>query len=254
MKSLRYILLSGLLVTSLAACDKASNSSSPSASYDSNTGSGKGGSLARFTIAQNHMYVVDNSNLLVYSLSNPGTPTLVSTQIVGFNIETIYSYKDKLFIGSSDAMYIYSISDAAHPDRMGSASHVRSCDPVVANDTVAYVTVRGGSTCGGSRNSLFVYDVKNILNPVQRNVIDMQSPWGLGMWNNILYVCDGANGLKIYNISSKYSPYYVGEMNDDTYYDVIPLDDMLVCMVQGGVLLYEIKPNGSLVKMAKIVS
>ncbi len=67
-------------------------------------------------------------------LSNTAHPQLKGSIDVGFSIETIYSYKDKLFIGPSTAMYVYSLTDPAHPDKLGQAQHVRACDPVVAND------------------------------------------------------------------------------------------------------------------------
>ncbi|HEY9178907.1 MAG TPA: hypothetical protein VIN07_14525 [Flavipsychrobacter sp.] len=252
MKSLKYIAF--ILLTAFSvSCDKANQSTSPSSSgFDNNPGTGQGGSLARFTIAQKHLYVVDDMKLHTYSLANPSSPKLTSTQLIGADIETIYSYKDKLFIGSQDAMYVYSISDAGHPDKLGTASHVRACDPVVANDTVAYVTVRSGNSCGGTTNAMFIYDVKNVLSPSQRNVINMDSPWGLGMSGNTLFVCQGSNGLAIYDISNRFYPSLKKRYYDDTYYDVIPYNDMLICMVQGGMLLYELKPDGQILKLAKI--
>lgn len=252
MKSVKYILLV-IVIAFSTSCDKASNGNM-STQADSGGGTGQGGSLARFTIAQKHLYVVDDMKLHTYSLANPSSPKLTSTQFIGEDIETIYSYKDKLFIGSQSAMYIYSISDAAQPDKLGSASHVRACDPVVADDTVAYVTVRGGNTCGGTRNAMFVYDVRNVLNPTERNVIDLESPWGLGMHGNTLFVCNGGNGLAIYDITNRYYPKLKQSIFDDTYYDVIAYDDMLICMVQGGTLLYELKNDGQIVKLAKISS
>lgn len=251
MKNIQYILFL-LFIAMASSCDKANNSTS--GSPDQSGGSGKGGSLARFTIAQQHLYVVDQQKLITYSLANPASPKVTSSQFIGIDIETIYSYKDKLFIGSQDAMYIYSISDAGHPDKLGSASHVRACDPVVADDTVAYVTVRSGNTCGGSRNAMFVYDVRHVLNPVERNVINLESPWGLGMSGNTLFVCNGGNGLAVYDITNRYYPVLKKKIYDDTYFDVIPYGDMLICMVQGGTLLYELRPDGEIIKLGKINS
>lgn len=256
MKSLKYIILF-VAVIATAACEKQSNSaapnsSSPTSGGDNGGGTGQGGSLARFTIAQKHLYVVDDQKLHTYSLANAASPKLTSTQYLGEDIETIYSYKDKLFIGSQQAMYIYSIANAARPDKLGEASHVRACDPVVANDSVAYVTVRSGTNCGGALNAMFVYDITNILNPKERNVLNIQSPWGLGMYNNTLFVCNGDNGLSVYDISNRYYPSLKQQYYDDTYYDVIPYENMLICMVKGGMLLYELKTDGQIVKLAKI--
>lgn len=254
MKSIKYIAL--IMILAIAAgCDKQSSApgnASTGAAGDMGGGTGQGGSLARFTIAQNHLYVVDDRKLHTYSLSDPNAPRLTSTVILGRDIETIYSYKDRLFIGSQDAMYIYSISDAANPDKLGEASHVRACDPVVADDTVAYVTVRSGNSCGGTLNALIVYDVTNLLNPQERRSLNISSPWGLGMSGNTLYVCNGSSGLSVYDISKRYNPTLKLQYSDDTYYDVIPYENLLICMVEGGMLLYEMKSDGQLLRLAKI--
>ncbi len=253
MKFINYISIALIAAISFTACNKEDNGTPTSAPDQSGT-TGQGGSLARFTIAQNHLYVVDDRVLYAYSLANPASPKLTSSKALGEDIETIYSYKDKLFIGSQNAMYIYSISDAANPDKLGQASHVRACDPVIANDSVAYVTVRGGSNCGGTLNALYVYDVKNVLQPKERNVVNQESPWGLGMSRNTLYICNGSAGMSIYDITDNYYPKLKQRIYDDTYYDVIVLDDMLICMVEGGTLLYELKGDGQIVKMGKISS
>ncbi|MCB0698310.1 MAG: hypothetical protein H6551_02285 [Chitinophagales bacterium] len=252
MKYISYIVFAfAILVT--ASCSKQDNGNLATASPDSG-GTGQGGSLARFTIADDYLYVVDDKKLYAYSLANPMSPKLTSTQNIGEDIETIYSFKDKLFIGSQNAMYIYSIANGASPDKLGEASHVRACDPVIANEDVAYVTVRSGTGCGGTINALYVFDITNILSPRQKTVINMEGPWGLGMSGSRLYVCNGSSGMNIYDISNKYYPKLVQQIYDATYYDVIVYNDVLICMVEGGTLLYEIKGDGQIVKMGRISS
>lgn len=253
MKYISYIVLA-FAVLFVSACSKQDNGSTPTASFENGGTTGQGGSLARFTIAGDYLYVVDDQKLYAYSLANPTSPKLSSSQILREDIETIYSFKDKLFIGSQDAMYIYSIANGAAPSKLGEASHVRACDPVVANEDVAYVTVRSGTGCGGSVNALYVYDITNILNPRQKNVVNMEGPWGLGMSGSRLYVCNGSSGMNIYDISDKYYPKLVQQIYDATYYDVIVYNDLLICMVEGGTLLYEIKGDGQILKMGQISS
>jgi len=248
MKQLSFLSIIFLFI--FAACSK-----SDSANKSSGTGNtGQGGSFARFTIATNHLYIVDNKKLYAYSLNNSENPQLKSTVDIGFDIETIYSFKDKLFIGSQNAMYIYSISNPAQPQKLGTASHIRSCDPVVANDTIAFVTVRGGSTCGGNQNALLIYDVKNILNPIQRNAVPLKNPYGLGMKEDRLYVCDGVNGLNVYDISDPLYPKYLKQIKGSTFYDVIIADNLLVCMIEGGTALFELAANDEINLMAKITN
>jgi hypothetical protein len=253
-KVLILILFAGLF----ASCRKDANggSSNNSASGGSTSGNaGQGGSLARFTIAQDHLFMVNDRELKTFSLANPADPVLTKSITIGEDIETIFSYRDKLFIGSRNAMYIYSIANPSSPQELGQASHVRACDPVVANDSIAYVTVRRGTDCGGTTNALYVYDVTNILNPKQKNVIALDGPWGLGMMNNRLYVCDGGNGLIVYNITNPLYPSQIKRVSGEIFYDVIPVDseNILICMIEGGIAIYS-TANDELQKLAKIVN
>ena len=247
MKRLFFFLI---VVLGLQACSKSSNSAG---SFSNGQGvTGQGGSLARFTIARNHLYVVDDNKLYAYSLASSDRPQLKSQVDVGFNIETIYSYEDKLFIGSRSAMYIYSIADAGNPAILGEASHVRACDPVVANDTLAYVTVRSGSNCGGMMNALLVYNIRNVMNPTLLNTVPMTNPWGLGLKDNRLYVCDGNAGLVVYDLSDAVHPKVVRKLNNETFYDVIPTSDLLIAMVEGGTSLYSYQSGDTLKHMSKV--
>lgn len=216
-------------------------------------GTGQGGSLARFTISQNHLYVVDNRKLYTYSLANSEKPQLVNEKEIGMDVETIYPFKDKLFIGSQNAMYIYSLQDPSKPDYIGTASHVRACDPVVADNDVAYVTVRSGSSCGDTVNVLIVYNIQNETSPYEVARRDMNNPWGLGIRSNRLYVCDGNAGLSIYDITNLENPKQIAKITGESFYDVIPTDDLLICMIDGGTALYEYGSGDELIQVAKII-
>jgi len=236
----------------LFGCSKSDNNAG-TGNNGGNNSSGQGGSLARFTIAGRYLYVVDDEKLYTYSLGNSAHPQLKSTVNIGFSIETIYPYGDKLFIGSQNAMYIYSIADPELPASLGTATHVRSCDPVVANDSLAYVTVRSGSNCGGNINALLVYDIRNVLQPKQLNTVPLTSPWGLGMKGNRLYVCNGTSGLNVYDITNADKPRQIKQITDETFFDVIITpDNMLIAMIQGGTALYQLKANDEMVLLAKI--
>jgi hypothetical protein len=249
MKRILSLLIILIAIVTFAACSKDESGKSTTPGTP-----GQGGSLARFTIAWNYLYIVDDQKLYAYSLANPQAPQLKSTVNLGFDIETIYSFKDKLFIGSQNAMYIYSLTNPASPAQLGTASHVRACDPVVANDSIAYVTVRMGSTCGGNQNALLIYDVKNVLNPVQRNATPLTNPHGLGLKDNRLYVCDGDNGLFVYDVTDPVYPQYIKQLKGETFYDVIIADDLLVCMIDGGTALFQLGAGDEITLMAKITN
>lgn len=217
---------------------------------------GQGGSLARFAIVGNYLYSVDESQLKVFDINIPDNPVLRSTQDVGFAIETIFPFKDKLFIGSTSQVYIFSITDPADPKKLSSAISpevLRRCDPVVAKDTVAYATLRTNGPCGGVQSILAVYDIKDITNPVQVATYSVGEPYGLGYSGDVLYVCDRQNGLLVLDISQPYQPVPVNiTINDGFYIDVIPYQNTLICWVTTGIILYDITDNRNPVLIAKI--
>lgn len=226
-----YIFISVLFVL-LTACSKDAKDAGPS--------TGKGGSLARFAIAGNYLYLVSESTLQSYDITNI-TPVLKDSVHIGWGIETIFAYEDKLFIGSQDALYTYSLDNPAKPQHESRIAHFRSCDPVVTQGNTAYVTLRGGRACGGLMNALMTYDVTDIKNPVLKNQIDLSGPYGLGVQDSALYVCDGYYGLVVYDITKPLTPKKLEVIHDQAIYlDVIPYHGVLICYVQGGIKLYDI--------------
>lgn len=203
---------------------------------------GQGGSLARFAITGNYLYTVDASKLRVYNISDPADLQLKSTVEVGFEIETIYPFKDKLFIGSTSVVHIFSIENPEQPQKLSTAISpqvLRRCDPVVARDNVAYATLRTNGACGGSQSILAVYDITNITNPVQKTAINVPEPYGLGYQQNALYVCS-RDSLLVFDITDAWQPRKTTALKDGSYVDVIPTSNTLICWVRDGLLLYDI--------------
>jgi len=227
-----------LFVFLMLGCEKMA---SDSAAYNPSTGSG--GSMARFTIVGNYLYTVDKSDLKVFDIANPANPVFKQKVPVGFEIETIYPFADKLFIGSTSMVHIFSIANPEQPQKLSEAispTVLRRCDPVVAKQNVAYATLRTNGICGGANSILAVYDITNITAPVQRNAISVNEPYGLGYSGNVLYVCDKVAGLLVYDISQPYEPAFIKSVDHGDYVDVIPFGNVLVCWVTNGMLLYDI--------------
>ena len=229
----------------LISCDKGMTSSADS-------GTGTGGSMARFTIVGNYLYLVDYSNLEVYDISL-GYARKKSSVFIGFMIETIFPYNDKLFIGSRDGMFIYSLSDPKRPQKIGAARHLRSCDPVVANDSVSYVTLRSGQACGVVTDGLYIYDIKDISNPKLLNLMQLSTPYGLGLKDSVVFVCRDAAGLTAVNVKNPSNPKELYTIKDGEFIDVIPYENLLICYVKSGLLLYDVSNPARIMKVANMM-
>lgn len=216
--------------------------------------SGKGGSMARFTISNDYLYTVDHGTLKTFDISIAKNPEYLKTkdQNLGFGIETIFSHDTLLYIGSQNGMYIYNITRPEFTQKMSMVSHIRSCDPVIASGKYAYVTLNSENTwCGNTSNILQIYDVSNPYSPLLIHTEGgFHHPRGLGIDNNKLFICD--NGVKIYNISNPEKPIWVDDFSEISVvknidsYDVIPLNGLL--LVTGANGLYQFDYKGDRVK------
>jgi hypothetical protein len=215
---------------------------------------GKGGSLARFTIARDHLYAVSNHYLYAYSLANPAAPQKVFSSTLNFDIETIYPYDKYLFLGTRTGLYLYSIDTASTPRLIGEARHARSCDPVVANDSVAFVTLKSGANCGPATSGLYIHDITTITRPLLKQTVPLPEPVGLGLQDTVLYVSCGIEGLKVFNVARPFTPDLLDTKKDGVYVDVIPYKGLLICYVQDGILLYDISNPARPVLVKKIAA
>lgn len=199
---------------------------------------GIAGSMARFSIVNNYLYAVNNTNLISFSIVTANNPVRTATQSVGWNIETIYPFSNKLFIGSMTGMFIYDITNPATPVAQGQFTHARRCDPVIADGSYAYVTLRVGNTCPGSSNELNVVNINNINSPTLAKSYPMTNPHGLTKDNNLLFICDGKNGLKMYDAANPLAIVLKKQLMDMETYDAIAFNGNLLVVAKDGLYQY----------------
>jgi hypothetical protein len=165
---------------------------------------GIGGSMARFGLYNDYLYAVDNANLHIFDIKNADSPNDIGQQNVGWDVETMFLYDGHMFLGTQSGMRIFSLEVPTVPNYISDFWHVTSCDPVVISDGYAYVTLRGGNSCGSNVNRLDVLelssDYKNITLVAS---YPLHGPYGLGVDDQTLFVCDSDAGLKVYDIEDK---------------------------------------------------
>ncbi|TJZ60598.1 hypothetical protein FAZ15_11425 [Sphingobacterium olei] len=209
---------------------------------------GVGGSMARFTLANEHLYTVNNTSLHLFDVGNPRKPIFVKDIPLGWGIETIFPYKDNLFIGSTTGMHIYNISQPGEPSRLSVYTHFTACDPVVVNDDYAFVTLRSGNICGLTNDVLEVIDIKDLTEPKLLKTFTMQNPHGLGLSGDVLYICEGDYGFKSFNVSdiSTIDKNLLEHLKDMKSTDVIPGPKSLIVVGKDGVCQYDYSNKGKI--------
>lgn len=204
------------------------------------------GSYANMLVIDNHMYVINKENLQTFSLEDPKAPKMLDEQFLGFNIESLLHHKGSLFIGSPQAMYIYEIQDDGIPQGQSVTSYsdfgADFCqrDPIAVTDKYAFASLSSieiGQCREVDRNEIRVFDIEDIYNPVQVNSVPMDSPRGIALDKDVLFICEADKGLKVMDVSDPTSFKLLYHFDGFKTFDVIANDGLLV--VVGPTKIYE---------------
>ncbi len=222
--------------------EDASYANSGGISGTTGTTYGVGGSMARFGLYKNFLYIVNQYNLFTFKLNSASDATLLNTSYVSWNVETIFITDNHLFLGTRNGLIVQSLEVPEKPSQVGSFSHITACDPVAIKGDLAFVTLKGGTSCGGTLNQL---DVIRMSNGYSKFTLlksyPMYGPQGLGIDDDLLFVCDGDVGLKIYNAADPLtiSQNQVASFPSINAYDVIPMNNYLFMIGDKGFMLYD---------------
>ena len=170
------------------------------------TGSDDGvkGTMNRIAVEFGHVYVISTDKL--YTFSNSFGLQKTSEININSDTETIYATNNRIYLGSTTALTLYSASNPSNPWEVSELQHTESCDPVLPNGNVVYYTLRaledeGCNSLG--ENTLNVVDVTNQNEMVVINSFQLDSPYGMALIGNNLLVGEGANGLTIFNANNQ---------------------------------------------------
>lgn len=220
----------------------------------SGSGVGIGGSMARFGIKNNVLYLLDQYTLKIFDITSKTTPVKYNDIYPGWGIETMFLTDKYMFLGTTTGMIIFDISVPLSPVQKSFFTHARSCDPVIVDDTLAYITLRTGTNCGGSLNTLDVVNIKDLSSPSLVMSYPMTNPHGLGKDGDLLFVCDGDDGLKVYDASdpSEISNHLIYTYPNINAFDVIPIGSVLVLIGDDGLYQYNYSNVSNITLLSKI--
>jgi hypothetical protein len=99
---------------------------------------------------------------------------------------------------------------------------------------------------------LEVIDVKDLKNPVLLKTYLMTNPHGLGIDNKTLFICDGDDGLKVFDASDykTISANQLAHYKNINTYDVIPYNNVAIMTGKDGIYQFDYSD----VKNIKLIS
>ncbi len=215
------------------------------------------GTINKIALDNSHVYVVGGEELYTFQ-ENGGSMSKVNEQEIGSDIETIYEEGDYLYVGTKSSMIVVNNSNPSSPTVSGRYTHEVSCDPVLPNGNIAYLTLRSvqADGCNGFVNLLEVIDITNKNNPTKIGDVTMASPYGMTMLDNHLFVGEGNNGISILDVTNASNPVKLVTYTSIKAYDVLKhpsLNDVILVTGNSGLKQYQFNPNtNTLVELSNV--
>jgi hypothetical protein len=209
--------------------------------FNNTPSSGISGSITKFSVIDNYLYVMDGFNLHPIAINDPLAPANKQPVQIWRTVETLFAKNNNLFLGTTTGMLIYSVANPDVPNPVSEVNHMTACDPVVVQGNTAYVTVRSGRNCGGTINQLDVIDISNLNAPFIIKSYAMYNPHGLGIDGNILFICDGTAGLKVFNASNSLTidQNLIQQFMNIQATDIIPHNNVAIMIGSDGLYQYD---------------
>lgn len=209
--------------------------------FNNTPSSGISGSITKFSVIDNYLYVMDGFNLHPIAINDPLAPANKQPIQIWRTVETLFAKNNNLFLGTTTGMLIYSVANPDVPNPVSEVNHMTACDPVVVQGNTAYVTVRSGRNCGGTINQLDVIDISNLNAPFIIKSYAMYNPHGLGIDGNILFICDGTAGLKVFNASNSLTidQNLIQQFMNIQATDIIPHNNVAIMIGSDGLYQYD---------------
>jgi len=222
------------------------------------------GSYARLIAVGNYLYAVDQTDLITFDASDRDDPREMHRQTIGRAVETLFHHSGNLFIGSREGMFTYTIQNDGVPQRRGEFAYsevlpmAEPCDPVVANDNVAYATLYSDRSvsdpCGRTQRiqMLVAMDITDLDDVQLIRTYEVPSPRGLALRGDLLFVCNDASGLTVFDVANPSDIQMLSRLTDMEAWDVIAKDDVLMVVSTTELIQYDYSDPSALVELSRI--
>lgn len=204
--------------------------------------SGTGGSTARMTIVDDRLYAIAGDSVQLFDLTEPASPNPWTRVTLDWNIQTLFPHGDYLLVGAANGVHLLDNRDRAAPVKVGEFTHALASDPVVARGDRAWVTLRRDPTRPPPQVDprLDVLDIADVTAPTLLETVPMRAPAGLAVAGERLFVCDGADGLKTFDLADGDLPRLIDTLPDVRCHDLIARADLLYVVSEHGLTQYDL--------------
>ena len=162
-----------------------------------------GGSLARLAFCSRTLYVLAPNRLTTFRLEGETLVNASETNLTQGQ-EAIVLEGRHLYVVSQWGLQIFEIGDCGLPIARGFAERFWSNDPVAIEGDRAVVALRTGNVPTPERDGrLMVYDISDRNNPRVMAQHPLAHPVGVALRDGKLYVCDGIDGLLVYDFDAQ---------------------------------------------------
>jgi hypothetical protein len=178
----------------------------------------------RYCFTRNELlFVVNNYDVVIYSLNDPRYPEYLSTVFTDFLVNQVYADNPFLYIANdADGFSIVDISDPLSPNEIG---HFPSEHPfnyyrsIVAYDDYVYTAEKD--------SGIGIYNIAEPANPVKVLAFtDPPNPTFVFYSNDMLYVADHYDGLLILDVSDPTNPFLMGTYEFEEAYNIFVEGDI----------------------------
>jgi len=222
-------------------------------------GIGVTGSTSKYAIVNNYLYTLTSSEIKAIDITQPETPKTATSTNVAWGLETIFPFKNNLFIGTQTGMYIFGLSTPEKPNQLSLFAHARLCDPVIADDKYAFVTLHSNNnssngffTCVGNLNQLDIIDITDLTKSKWLKSYNLTKPYGLSKDGNLLFICDSEAGLKVFDAADPLNLKTTKTFAIGTTSDVIALNGIAYVTTSNGLYQYSYKSSNDISLLSKI--
>ncbi|MGK2862786.1 MAG: hypothetical protein ACSLE0_12695, partial [Chitinophagaceae bacterium] len=109
-----------------------------------------------------------------------------------------------------------------------------------------------GTNCGPTANELQIIDIKNLKEPFLVKTYAMSGPLGLGKDDNLLFICDGKDGLKVYDAFDVMKLRLIKTIGGMETFDVIAMNKIALVSANDGLYQYSYANTGDIRLLSKI--